>query len=123
MNGLAFPIPDKPDADFNEIAHDAFHVASDISHFGELRRFDLQEGRARQFRKPSRNLRLADTRRTDHQDVLWQHLILQVASQLLPAPTVAQSYSNGALGVVLTDDVAVKFGYDFAGRKVGHESR
>ena len=40
--------------------------------------------------------------------------------ELLPPPAVAQRDRDRALGVVLADDVAVEFGDDFAGRKVGH---
>ena len=40
--------------------------------------------------------------------------------ELLPAPAVAQRDGDGALGVVLADDVAVELGDDFARGEVGH---
>ena len=41
--------------------------------------------------------------------------------ELLAAPAVAQRDGDGALGVVLADDVAVELGDDLAGRKGGHD--
>jgi hypothetical protein len=36
-------LADQADADFNQIADDAFHIAADIADLGEFRRFDLDE--------------------------------------------------------------------------------
>ena len=107
------------DADFEKIAHDLLDVAADIADFGELGRFDLQERRLRQLGEAARDLGLADAGRADHQDVLGQHLFAQLGRQLLAAPAVAQRDGDGALGVVLADDVAVEFGNDFARREGG----
>ena len=107
----------------DQIADDAVDVAADVADLGELRRLDLDERRARELGQAARDLRLADAGRADHQDVLRQHLFLEVALQLLAAPAVAQRDGDGALGVVLADDVAVELGDDLAGREVGHRSR
>ena len=107
------------DADFQKIAHDLLDVAADIADFGELGRFDLEERRLRELGEPARDLGLADAGRPDHQDVLGQHLFAQLRSKLLAAPAVPQRNGDGALGVVLADDVAVEFGNDFAGREEG----
>jgi hypothetical protein len=48
-------------------------------------------------------------------DVLGQHLLAQLVVELQAPPAVAQRDGDGALGVALTDDEAVEFGYDFAG--------
>ena len=98
-------------------------VAADVADLGELRRLDLDERRARELGQAARDLRLADAGRADHQDVLRQHLFVEVALQLLAAPAVAQRDGDGALGVVLADDVAVELGDDLAGREVGHRSK
>ena len=65
------------DADFDQIAHDLLHVAADIADFREFRRFDFEERRLRELGETPRNLRLADARRPDHQDVLRQHFFAQ----------------------------------------------
>ena len=109
------------DADLDEVAHDLLDVAADIADLGELGRLDLEEGRAGELGEAARDLGLAAAGRADHQDVLRRHLFAQRAFELLPAPAVAQRDGDGALGVVLADDVAVEFGDDFAGREGGHE--
>ena len=43
------------------------------------------------------------------------------AFELLAAPAVAQRDGDGALGVVLADDVAVEFGDDLAGGESVHD--
>ena len=48
------------------------------------------------------------------------HLLAHLAGQLLAAPTVAQRDGDGALGLLLADDVAVELGNDLAGEKSGH---
>src|SRR5262249_28037401 len=95
-------------------------VAADIADLGELGGLDLDERRAGQFREPPRDLGLADPGRSDHQDILRQHLLAKPAIELLPSPAVAERDGNGALGVGLADDEAIEFGYDFAGGEVCH---
>ena len=108
------------DRDLDEVADDLFDVAADIADLGELGGFDLEERRAGELGQPPRDFGLADAGRADHQDVLRQHLFAQAGVELQPAPAVAQGDGDCALGVSLADDVAVEFGDDFAGRKVGH---
>ena len=117
---LAALLLHEPDPDLDEVAHDLLHVAADIADLGELRRLDLQERRVGEPRETARDLGLAAARRPDHQDVLGRHLLAQRALQLLAPPAVAQRDGDGALGVVLADDVAVEFGDDFAGGEGGH---
>jgi len=47
---------------------------------------------------------------------LGRDLRAQLLVHLLAAPTVAQRDGHGALGALLADDEAVKFGDDFLGR-------
>ena len=108
------------DRRFDEIADHLLDIAADIADLGELGRLDLDEGRIGEPRQPARDLGLADAGRPDHQDVLGHHLFAQRTLKLLAPPAVAQRDGDGALGVLLADDMAVEFGNDFAGRKVGH---
>src|SRR5437660_4238519 len=108
--------------DLDQVAHDLFDVAADITDLGEFRRLDFQERRARKPRQAPRNLGLADPGRPNHQDVLWQHFLAQLLIELHAAPAVAPRDRNRALGVALPDDEAVEFGNDLAGRKIGHAS-
>ena len=102
-----------------EIADDRLDVASDIADLGELGRLDLDERRVRQARQAAGDLGLADAGGADHEDVLWCYLGAQLGRQLHASPAVAQGDGDGALGVVLADDVAVEFVDDLAGRH-GH---
>ena len=103
------------DGSIDQIADDLFHIAPNITYFGELCGFDLDKRRTCQLSQTARNFCLTDASGTDHQDVLWVYFIPEIVAQLLAAPTVAQSYSNSALGIVLTNDKAVQFRYDFTG--------
>ena len=109
-------------ADLDEIADDLLDVAADIADLGEFGRLDLDEGRAGEPRQAARDLGLADAGRPDHQDVLRHDFLAHGAFQLLAAPAVAQGDRDGALGVVLADDVAVEFGNDFAGGEGVHKN-
>ncbi len=110
------------DGDLDQIANDLLDIAADIADLGEFRGFDFQEGRAGETRQPPRDFGFADARRADHQNVLRQHFLAQLVVELQPAPAVAQRNGDGALGVALADDIAVEFGYDFAGREVTHDT-
>ena len=103
--------------ELDEIADHRLDVAADIADFGELRRLDLDERRVRESRQPSRDLRLADAGRTDHQDVLGRDLVGHLGRQPLTAQAVAQRDRHGALGLGLTDDVLVQLGDDLARRQ------
>ena len=120
LHFLPLPVADQADADLDQVADDLLDVAADIADLGELGRLDLEERRAGELGEAARNLGLADAGRADHQDVLRQHLLLHRAGQLLAPPAVAERDGDGALGVVLADDVAVEFGDDFAGGEGGH---
>jgi len=120
LHVLALAFPHLGDRDLDEIPNDLLDVAADIADLGELGGLDLDEGRAREFRQPPRDLGLADAGRADHQDVLRQHLLAQTAIELQPPPAVAQRDGHRALGVGLADDEPVEFGDDFTGGEVCH---
>ena len=117
---LALGVAGKPDCRFEQIADDLIDVAADIADLGELGRLDLDERRIGELGQPPRDLGLADAGRSDHQDVLGQHLLAQLVVELLAAPAIAQGDGHGALGVALTDDVAIELGHDLAGRETAH---
>ena len=108
------------DADLDQVAHDGIDVAADVADLGELGGLHLEEGRAGELGQPARDLGLAAAGRADHQDVLRQHLFLEVAGELLAPPAVPERDGDGALGVLLADDVAVELGDDLAGGEAGH---
>ncbi len=108
------------DRNLHKVTDNLLDIAADIAHLGELCRFHLDKGSASEFREAARNLGLADTCRADHQDVFRHHLFAHLAFKLLTPPAIAQGNCHCALGVLLTDDVAVEFGNDFAGRERGH---
>src|SRR2546427_728679 len=95
-----------------EVADHRFHVASHVADLGVLGGLDLQEGRLGELREPAGHLGLPDAGRADHDDVLRRHLVAQVGRQVLPPPAVAQRDRYGALGPLLSDDVAVELGDD-----------
>ena len=117
---LAAALLDQCDADLEQIAHDLVDVAADIADLGEFRRLDLEKRRIGKFRQPSRNLGLAAAGWADHQDIFGQHLFAHRALELQPAPAIAQSHRNGALRVILPNDIAIELGNDFARRKISH---
>ncbi len=121
LHVLALAFAGLRDRDFDQVADDLLDVAADIADLGEFRGLDLDERRAGELGQPPRDLGLADAGRPDHQDVLRQHLVAQVAGELQPPPAIAQRDRYRALGVGLADDEAVEFGNDFTGREVGHE--
>jgi hypothetical protein len=87
---LQLIVADHADGQLDQVAHHRLDIAADVAHLGELRRFDLDEGRLRQPRQAPRNLGLADTGGPDHQDVLRRHIVGHLGRQLLAADAVAQ---------------------------------
>ena len=120
LDVLALAALDHGDAGFDQVADDLVDVAADIADLGELGRFHLDEGRIGKLGQAPRDLGLAHAGGSDHQDVLRHHLVAHGAGELLAPPAVAQGDGDGALGLGLTDDVAVEFRDDLAGREVGH---
>ena len=108
------------DGDFDEIANDRVHIASNIAHLGELGGLDLDEGRVGQTGQTTGDLGLADAGRADHQDVLGGDFALQRLGHLGAPPAVAQCDRNGLLGLALTDDMFVEFRDDLGRRHLGH---
>ena len=98
-----------------QVANDRLDVAPDVAHLGELGRLDFDERRCGEARDAARDLRLADTRRSDHEDVLGQHLAAQLVGQLLSPDPVAKRDRHRFLGVALTDDVLVEAAHHLDG--------
>ena len=101
--------------DVHQILDDGVDLAADVADLGELRRFDLDERRARELRQAARDLGLADAGRADHQNVLRRDLGAQALGHLHAAPAIAQRNRDGALGSALPDDVLVELLNDFSG--------
>jgi hypothetical protein len=73
--------------------------------------------RLRELGEASRHLGLADTRGSDHDDVLRSDLVAQIFRHLLSPPAIAQCDRNRTLGLSLPDDVSIEFGNHLARRK------
>ena len=95
------------DRNINQIADDLFHIAADITDFGEFCGFDLDERRAGEFCQTTADLCFTDASWSDHQDVLGVDLIAQIIAQLFAAPTVAKCNGNGAFGLILADNKTI----------------
>ena len=102
------------DGDFDQVADHRFHVAPDVADLGELRSLNLHERRVRELGQTACDLRLPHAGGADHDDVLGDDFFRQLGRQLLAAHAIAQGDGDGALGVVLSDDILVEFAHDFA---------
>ena len=98
-----------------QVANNGIHFSSNVSDLGEFGGFHFDEGRLGQPGQPSRNFSLADTGRTDHEDIFGRNLIAQLFADLAATPTIAQRNSDRPLGVVLPDDVFIQLFYDLSG--------
>ena len=107
-------LADHVDGDLDQVADHGLDVAAHVADFGELRGFHFQERRVRQLGQAAGDLGLAHAGGADHDDVLGNDFFRQLGRQLLAAHAVAQGDGDGALGVVLADDVLVELGDDLA---------
>ena len=103
----------------HQIAHDRFHIATDVANFGKFCRFRLHKRRVSELGQATSDFGLTNACRSDHQNVLGGDFRVQRFGHATAAPTVAKRHSNGALGVVLTHNVFVEFAHDFARREHG----
>ena len=117
-NRLAAAFALQPDRFLDQVAGDLLDVAADIADLGELGRLDLHEGGIGELRQTAADLGLSAAGRPDHQDVLGRDLVAQLRRKLLAAPAVAQGHGDGALRVVLADDMVVQSGDDRLGSKL-----
>ena len=115
MDLLLVFLVDEVHGDVGEVADHAVHVAAHVTHLGELRRLDLDEGRLGQAGQAAGDLRLAHAGRADHDDVTRHDLVPEVGRGVAAAPAVAQGDGHGTLGVVLSDDVFIQLRDDLAG--------
>ena len=104
------------DGHVDEIAHDGVDVAADVTHFGELRSFHLDERGVCELGEPPRDLGLADAGGADHENILRRDLAAQRLLDLRAAPAIAQRDRDRALCTLLADDVPVQLLDDLARR-------
>ena len=105
------------DGDLDQVADHRLDVAAHVADLGELRGLDLHEGRVGELRQAAGDLGLADAGGPHHDDVLGDDLFRQLGRQLLAAHAIAQGDGDGALGLVLSDDVLVEFAHNLARRE------
>jgi hypothetical protein len=103
------------DRAFHQVTHHAFDVATDVSHLGELGRFNLHERRTGQPRQAAGDLGLPDAGGADEDDVVRRDLVANRFRGALPPPAIPQRDGHRLLGVVLPDDVPVELRDDLAG--------
>ena len=94
----------------DEIAHEIIHVAADIPRLAELRRIRLDEGHADEFRRRADEMRLADARRAEQQDVLLLVKRRGVSFEREPdvLEVIAERDAENFLRLRLPDDEAVQ---------------
>ena len=107
----------------DEIAHEIIDVAADIPRLAELRRVRLHERHTDEFRRRADEMRLADARRTEQQDVLL--LVKRRGVSLKREPhmleVIAQRDTENLLRLRLPDDEAVQVTRDVGGLEVEAE--
>ena len=113
LDFLRFFRLDQANRTVGEIAHHALDIAADIADLGVFGRLDFYERRLRERGKPSGDFRLADTGRADHEDIFRHDLLALGGGKERATVAVSEGNRNGALGLVLTDNVAVKLGDNF----------
>ena len=99
---------DEADRGVHEVARDGVDVAADVADLRELRRLDLDERRVHEAREPPGDLRLADARRSDHEDVLRRRVARELERESAGGATGPERDRDGALRLRLADDVAVQ---------------
>ena len=109
--------PHHIDGELDQVAHHRLDIAANIADLGELRGLDLDEWRLREAREAAGDLGLADSSRSDHQNVFRDDVLGKLRRQLLPAHAVAQRNRHGALRVLLPDDVLVELCDDLPRRQ------
>ena len=106
------------DGALHQVAHHGLYIATHVADLGELGRLDLDEGRARQPREATRDLRLSDARGADEDDVVGRDLLAHLLARLLAAPAVAERDGHGLLRLGLSHYVSVQLGHDLAGSEI-----
>ncbi len=112
--------PNHLDRDIHQIANNAVDFAPHVADLGKLGCFDLDKRCLGQTCETARNLGLTDPGRPDHEDVLWRNLASEWFVYLYSAPAIAQGDCNGALGLILADDVFVELLNDLSWGHLGH---
>ncbi len=112
--------PKHLDRGFQQVSHDRLDITPDVSDFGELGCFDLDERSVHQLGEASSDFGLANPGRADHDDVSRHDFSGDIRRQLHSAPTVANRDRNGVLGFSLADDVLVQRGNDVFRGSVAH---
>ncbi len=101
------------DGDLHQVADHGLDIAPHIADFGELRSFHFEEGRVGELGQAAGNFSFAHAGGPDHDDVFGDYFFGQVGGKLLPAHAIAQGNGDGALGVLLADDMLVQFRDNF----------
>jgi hypothetical protein len=98
------------DGDLDQVADHGFDIAADVADFGELRGFDLHEGRVGQLGQAAGDLGFADAGGADHDDVLGNDLFGQLGEASGGACGCAGRWRRRASRLVLADNILVELG-------------
>ena len=79
---------------------------------GEFGGLDLDEGRFDELRQAAGDFRFADAGRSHHEDVLGNDVVAQRFRELQPTPAISNRDRDGALGLILADNVPVEGGHE-----------
>ena len=104
------------DSRIRQVSNDGFDISTHIAHFGEFGGLYFDQGRVGELGQSASDLGFANTGWANHQDIFRTDLIAQFWIQLHAAPAVTQGNGHSALGIALTDNVAIQLSGDFFGR-------
>jgi hypothetical protein len=97
------------------------NVPAHITHFGKLGGLHFDERRVGQIGQTSGDFRFAYARGADHQNILGGDLVAQLFGNLHSPPAITQGNGDGALGVILANDMFIQFLDDFSRGHFGHK--
>jgi hypothetical protein len=100
----------QPHRFLDQIAGNLFDIAANIANLGKFGCLYLDKRRVGELGQATADFGFATAGRTDHQNVLGRNFVAQFRRQTLPTPAIAHRHGDGALGVVLTDNMFVKRG-------------
>ena len=100
------------DTRLDQIDDDRVNVFPVEANLGEFRGLYLDEGGLRQLGHSSSDLGLAASRGSYHEDVLRNHIALEILGQLVATPAVPKSDGDSSFGFWLADDVLIERTHD-----------
>src|SRR5450830_150077 len=101
------------DGNIGQIADDGVNILANVADLGELGGLDLDERRIGEPRQTPRDFGFTHTSRANHQSVLGSNFCTQAGLDLLAPPAIAQCNGHRPLGLLLANNVFIKFKNNF----------